>query len=480
MEKSMPAPTYKRASDEAVWSWSGLPYILGALLACLLLVLAIQYGNGYYNVFSFRLLILAVALWILLIPALFWAEATSLAGGRELSHLSTGLVILPAVLVILELRLGLQDQYIYYNQVPFYPTFVAGTVQITILLIATYVLEPFLVKRGGFWQAFVKYRFVFIILLSVILKFATVFASYINLIDVGIMMQESSATLLAGHNPYTTPTAGYGGFNYLPMHLLLPLPFYVLFGDARFGMIIWELVGLGLIYHLAKTELRSARLLRLAELALLLFVWQPRGLFIIEQAWGEPLAVGAVAATFYLWYRQPGGPAGDILLAVLLAVKQYFVYLGLPLFYLYNFSWKRYVTTGLALALMILPFVAWNPTAFYNRNVLHFFGLPIQTNSLGVTAYLWEQGWLIPRWLSPVAAAGVALGVGFLLRRFGLVGYLHTLVLTFFCLFIFGQQAFANYYYLLSFFQVMAIIFFMVYHLAGAEKPPIRPGRGVV
>ena len=446
------------------WSRYNLPYLFGALLACLLLALSIQYGNGYYNIASLRLLLMSVFLWIALIPALFLAESAR-AKEPAAARLSSDLLVLPVVvMVVFELALGLQDQFIYYNQVPFYPTFVTGVTWLVIPLIASYLIPlPYPSLRQ--WLS--KYRFPLLVMLSVLLKVVTVFASYINLIDVGIMMQDSSSALLAGQNPYTTPTAGYGGFNYLPMHLLLSLPFYGLFGDARFGMVMWELIGLAFIYALVKTEL-SLGLRRLAEVIILLFVWQPRALFVIEQAWGEPLAVGAAAAAFYFFYRQPKGPAADIWLAVLLAVKQYLIYMVLPLFILYNFNWKRYAATALAAILIALPFVIWDPVEFYNRNVFHFFNLPIQTTSLGLTAYFWQQhGLLIPRWISPVAAAVVALGAGAGLKRFGVVGYLHTVILSFFCLFIFGQQAFANYYYLLSFFQVMAIIFFILHHFAG-------------
>jgi hypothetical protein len=321
------------------------------------------------------------------------------------------------------------------------------------------------------------------------LKVVAVFASYINKIDVGIMMQESSANLLAGRNPYTTETAGYGGFNYPPLHLLLPLPFYVIFGDTRFGTIFFELIGIGVLYYLVVKALNRwgaegrgevgdassplPRLVILAELAMLIFVLQPRGLFIIEQAWGEPLIVGLAAVTFYFFYYRPGGPGADISFGAMLAIKQYLMYMCFPLFILYELNWKRYAISALAFLLIVVPFIVWNPPEFVNRNVYHFFRLPIQTNALGLTAFFYEYGVLVPRWISPVSAGLVSLGLGILLKRFKILGYLHTVILTYLCLFIFGQQAFANYYYLISFFQVMAIIFFVVYHYAPNPPEPV-------
>lgn len=465
-----PAPTHIAGRDVA-WPWPHFLYFFLGVWSCQMLVLAIQYGNGYYNAFSLELLLFSVGLWLLLIPLLFWAASASRVSTRQPQ---VAAAILPvAALLILQLVLGLQDPYIYYNQIPLYPTFARGVVWIVILLALTYIPDGLKLAGWAGLAPLLRYRFPLLVGLSLGLKFATVFASHINLIDVGIMMQDSSANLLAGRNPFTSPTAGYTGFNYLPMHLLLPLPFYVLFGDTRFGSAILELVGVVFMYRLAHIELGSARLVRLAELVLLLFLWQPRGLFVIEQAWGEPLAVGAAGAAFYFFYRRPAGPLADILLAVLLMVKQYLVYMAFPVAILYGLNWKRYAITGLVCLLIALPFFLWDPAAFYERNVLHFFGLPIQTTSLSLTSYFWERGVLIPRWVSPLASGLVMLGSSLLLRRFGLLGYLHTVILTLLCLFLFGQQAFANYYYLLAFFQAANILFFLLYTFGRTAQPDV-------
>ncbi len=471
MPKDMSPPVKALIDDKAILSWYHLPYLLGAILASFLLVLAIQYGSGYYNYISILFLMISVSLSVLLVPALFLAQVPSTAKKKSRSF-STGTIILfTTIMLILELGLGLQDVYIHYNQIPLFPPFAKGMGWVVVFLVVTYLLEVPDFSGYRIFTTLTRHRFALMILLSVILKIVTVFASYINKIDVGIMMQESSAYLLSGSNPYTSETAGYGGFNYLPLHLLLPLPFYIIFGDTRFGSIVWELIGISVIYKLAKVELFTfPKLIRLVELVILIFVYQPRSLFVIEQAWGEPLVVGAAAVSLYFFYYKPAGPIADILFAAMLVIKQYLVFMCLPLFILYNFNWKRYTMVALAVVLIILPFIIWNPVEFFNRNVLHFFRLPIQTNSLGLTAYFWEQGILIPRWISPVAAGIVALGFGSLLKRFGILGYLHTVILTLLCLFIFGQQAFANYYYLLSFFQVMAFIFFIVHYYAHSNK----------
>jgi hypothetical protein len=81
---------------------------------------------------------------------------------------------------------------------------------------------------------------------------------------------------------------------------------------------------------------------------------------------------------------------------------------------------------------------------------------------------------LIPRWISPLAAGFVVLGLAFWLKRFGILGYLHTLIIGFFTLFLIGQQAFANYYYLIAFLEVTAILFFIVNQISSRNIPAVR------
>lgn len=448
-----------------IWSSAQAGYFLGAILACMLLTLATQYGSGYYNYISIRLLLTSIILSVLLIPALIITQIPSINSKIPGVFSTSALFLFTAVLLILEVVLGLQDNYLHYNQNPFFPDLARILNSIIIFLLAIYFLELF--SPPAWLQKLIplkKYRFRLILLIMIVLKIAAVLSSYHHVNDVDIMVHESIAHLLGGLNPYNTATAGFLGFVYPPLNLLLLLPFYLLFGDIRFGSISWELVGIGLIYQIARTELHPyPKLIELAELAIFIFFLQPRSLFMIEQGCAEPLIVGVLAIFFYAHYLKPTSPISSILLGAALAIKQYLLFMTLPLFILYRFNKKPYLMIGFAFSLFLLPFILWSPFAFYQNTVLHFFQLPIQTNSLGLTAYFSEHGVDVPRWISPIASGLVAGGLGFFLRRLGLLGYLHTLILTFFCLFIFGQQAFANYYYLISFLQMTAIIIFLVH-----------------
>ncbi len=457
--------------SERIWPWPQFLYFLGAVMACLLLTLSIQYGSGYYNYISISLFVASVTLSVLVIPLLFLTKS----GKISPSFTTSTLILFVAVLLILELYLGTQDVYLHYNQNPLFPKFAPGITWLIILLTATYLIGLARFTPQSSWGQTLsnlnQYRFPLILLLALILKITAIFASPTHHIDVGIIMQESSTHLLNGQNPYGTKTAWLDGFDYLPLNLLLPLPFYAILGDTRFGSVFWEMVGILFVYRLAKTELRALpKLVNLAELVILLFFLQPRGLFVIEQSWGEPLMVGAMAVAFYFFYYQPAGPLADVLFGLMLVIKQYLVFMTLPLLILYHRAWKRYLITGLACLAVLLPFILWNPLAFYKMTVLHFMQLPIQTDSLSLTAYFAEYGLLVPRWVSPVAATIVAVGLGLLLSRFGLVGYFQAASLTLLTLFLLGQQAFANYYYLISFMQVLALVFFLVIQFAPSGR----------
>jgi hypothetical protein len=186
------------------------------------------------------------------------------------------------------------------------------------------------------------------------------------------------------------------------------------------------MAGVLFVYRLAKTELRALpKLVNLSELIILLFFLQPRGLFVIEQSWGEPLIVGTMAVAFYFFYYQPAGPLADILFGLMLAIKQYLVFMGLPLVILYHAPGNAtHHQPGLPGD--PVPFILWD------RGVLQ---LPSPTLCNYLSNRLAQfnpsaAGLLIPRWIGPVAATCPAE----LLCRFAWWIFFHAFtLLTLFC-----------------------------------------------
>src|SRR6185437_7177466 len=112
------------------------------------------------------------------------------------------------------------------------------------------------------------------------------------------------------------------GFPYPPLSLLLVLPGYLL-GDFRYA-------------HLAATTLAGALIAlsrpgRIATAAAALFLFTPRGFFVLEAGWTEPMAVLMLAALVFAACRAPR--ASPMIVGLLLVTKQYLV-LAAPLVWL--------------------------------------------------------------------------------------------------------------------------------------------------
>ena len=276
-------------------------------------------------------------------------------------------------------------------------------------------------------------------------------------IDVFVQFQESAQHLLAGLNPYTVPfsdvyhgTHHYGyhtfGYAYLPANLLLQTVAYRLTGDIRYGSIAAEVVVAMALYRVAM----PARGRLAPMLVVLLFLFHPRGLFVIEQGWTEPFIAGAFALFLWLRDRRPGSLWSAAAYGYMLSLKQYLVYFVLHVFMIERRP-KALAAAAATGFLTLVPFLIWNPLSLYTYGVLFQLETPFRPDGLTVVTLLYRLfGFTAGKWL----AAFVGLGVGvYSYWRFlglGLMGYLLAVTLTTFAIFLFGSQAFCNYYYLVS------------------------------
>jgi hypothetical protein len=296
-------------------------------------------------------------------------------------------------------------------------------------------------------------------------------------IDVFVEFQESARHLLAGLNPYTVPvsdvyqgTQDYGyrllGYAYLPANLYLQTAAYALTGDFRYGCIAAEAVVALALYRVAGPGRR------VAMLAVLLFVFHPRGLFVIEQGWTEPFIAGAFALFLWLRERRPAslGPAAAY--GYMLSLKQYLVYFVLHLFMIERRG-KALAIAAVTGALTCVPFLVWDPPSFLTYAVKFQLETPFRPDGLTVVSLLHRLlGLTAGKWLAGLVGLCVA---AFTYRRFqplGLVGYLLSVTLTTFSIFLFGSQAFCNYYYLVS---VLCLFLFAVHARGGPYARKARP-----
>jgi hypothetical protein len=299
------------------------------------------------------------------------------------------------------------------------------------------------------------------------LRFGMLLASPAPVIDVFVEFQESARHLLAGLNPYTVPvsdvyqgTRDYGyqllGYAYLPANLLLQTAAYALAGDFRYGCIAAEAVAAFALYRVARPA--PGRLVPM--LVVLLFLFHPRGLFVIEQGWTEPFIAGTFALFLLLRDRRPESLWPAAAYGYMLSLKQYLVYFVIHLFMIERRG--RAVAVAAATGfLTIVPFLVWDPASFYTYGVRFQLETTFRPDGLTIVALLYRLfGLTAGKWLAALVGFGVAVCT---YRRFlplGLVGYLLAVTLTTFAIFLFGSQAFCNYYYLVS---VLCLFVFAVH-----------------
>jgi len=281
-------------------------------------------------------------------------------------------------------------------------------------------------------------------------------------VDVWSWTQTSVHALLHGVHPYVVRADDvYGGaydlgytntvYPYMPLTLVAHAPTVALFGDYRFGLAlclpitIWLLRSAGRCYHV------DVRVLDLLTLALAL---DPRGVFLVEQGYNEPLLMVAVAAFVYFSARTPDGTAPAIAFLLLPALKQYVV--APALIFLVDL-WRRRLYRALVIGVgaassTVVPFMLWEwrPTLdgilFQVRPSVGF-----RADSLSLTALAWRITGVEPwHWLPEATQLVVGATAFAYLRHLGAGGLLLASAISLFASFLLATQAFLNYYHFVS------------------------------
>lgn len=275
--------------------------------------------------------------------------------------------------------------------------------------------------------------------------------------DVFVFQRDACAALMHGTNPYTmTYPDLYGadgsyvygdglsrdgrllfGFPYMPLTLWWNLIGHVTVGDYRFGQLI--------AVAIAALLIAATRWSRVSILAATMLLFTPRGFFIIEQGWTEPLLVMLLAGTMFCAMRSP--KLLPYAFGMLLASKQYAALL-IPLVPLLT-DWRnwRFHLKAIATACVVtLPLVFWNFSAFWDNAVVLQFRQPFRDDALSFAAALSRAG--VPKLHTAIAVIAALAVAVFCARRANRSGNSFALgvaitALTFFSL---NKQAFANYY----------------------------------
>jgi hypothetical protein len=319
-------------------------------------------------------------------------------------------------------------------------------------VVASYGAERILDRPAPAWVA--RARPVALLLLALVAGIWALHVCPRPRIDVWALDQQAADAWLHGRRVY-----GHGSmtaldtydlkrvidtYDYPPMTLMLSAAAFALTGDTRWAQLVAMLVGAAVLRVFAKRVTASGTL---ADLLMACALFHPSALFVLQQAWGEPLAVPFLAA-FCLAVVAGHDRLAAIALGLLCALKQHLVLYLPALLLVPGLGWSGGAITLAVVAATYLPFAVPSPRGLWESLVLHHLNNPFRPDSLSLPALLSDAGIYLPSWMG-FAATGASLAVlKGMPRRLGPL--LLAASAQFLIFYVLGRQAFCNYYYLLG------------------------------
>lgn len=294
-------------------------------------------------------------------------------------------------------------------------------------------------------------------------------------IDVFTWGAQASDYLLRGMNPYaqryTDVNHGqYGytpGFYYWPAVLLSQTGSRFLFGDIRYTHVLADVVTAIAIWRMG---IRHAVRAAVRDALPLLWLAFPVCLMVVTRSWNDPLLIaGCVVMLAFLLEGQ--FMWAGVALGFACACKQYMIFAALlsGLLALRLGGWPKALRLAASATIVylafVLPFLLWNPSAFVHITVSAMLSLPSRRDAFGVAAWLQAVQVPIPRGMSIVASlSGFALAVWWLATarssESGVAGaWTGGVAVTYALTFLFGQNAFLNYFLFVSAFVLLQVLF---------------------
>lgn len=300
-------------------------------------------------------------------------------------------------------------------------------------------------------------------------------------IDVFTTLDRAAGALLAGANPYSLAYADIydgrydyaAGVAYWPGTVVFTSLSKLVCGDLRGAMLLAELASAALVARVVGRGAGQGAGQGTGLVAAVAVLAFPVGPFVLEQAWVDPLILAWFLGAVALLGRARWGWAGACV-GVAVATKQPAA-LGAVLIggVLLARDRRAALRLGLAAAAafsaLVLPFVLWDAAGLYRMTLQVPLSQAMRTDALTLVALLArEAGVTWPGALSALlyVATLVALGVGLRRRQDGLrpERLLTALGLLYGVVFLFGKQAFANYW-----------AFAALLVLAGRAVAPVAP-----
>jgi hypothetical protein len=314
-----------------------------------------------------------------------------------------------------------------------------------------------------------KNKFIFLILLAIMLRIMIVSYSPAPKIDVFYIFQGGSGAILNGLNPYSQnfqdvysadecraifsdPNCHNDMFAYFPSNLLFFVPAYRFFGDYRYANIILvSLVALFIFYSNRKKGVDPM----ISELISLLILYAPLSLYVLEQGWVDQLSMALLLLSVFLFYYNKY--FAYLVFGIFLASKQYFL---IFLIFLFKnlFKDKKIIISLITFLLILLPFVLWNFKDFLYDTIVFQSLYPVSLHSLSLnTLYKLVINHDLPGFIYLPFISLILLFI-LLKQKEGFINSVYSGTLILYLLFIINR-GFANYYYFVSLMIILLIIF---------------------
>jgi hypothetical protein len=431
----MLATLYARARTySAPWLTVASILLLGTLLHA---------TNGAFRPWAVPALLATALLWWLLV-----------VGSPAVTPDSWALHALALLVLVAEAAIVAGNPHIFYVQAPLRALVLKRTLTAFALVVAALgvwsLLRPHQqrLRTRWFWAAA---AFLFAARISVL---AISPRPHIDVFTSGTLGAEY---LWNGLNPYAQKYPDlYGGlyrydpvFFYPPTYLVLAAFGYVM-GDIRWANIAAEAITVGAALSFARDHATP----HMARSLWLLWLCFPVYLFMIEQAWVDPIVLAPVAWGMRALSRRQYAWAG-VAFGLSLGVKQSMVLMNaLCLAWVFRTAGLRAALgfgawAGLATAAAYVPFLIWDRHALIQSLVTTILETAHRMDALTVSAWFHYLGVADVRvWLTRFASA-FSLGavVWLALRARRLSDLTSVVTLTYFVVFLCGYQAFCNYYW---------------------------------
>jgi len=281
-------------------------------------------------------------------------------------------------------------------------------------------------------------------------------------IDVWVYAKKGADFLLNGVNPYGEyyPDLYNGKYELTHGYCYWPFPAYMytlsrfLFDDVRWILVLGKILEAGGIWQLASQQSTSRRLLYIVS-----WLSFPVSYFVLEQSWTDGLIIPGIF-WFAYYLKNDSWKKAAIILGVMCISKQYMIFLAvLSFFYIWNkykvlASIKYFLITGVTSILIALPFLIWDFSLFWQKSVVDLLSLGFREDALSWIAYFYRfhHFYIKGEWTALLYGGGTIVLSLLLLRckmsqLEKLFGYF---VIIYCVVFLFGKQAFCNYYFMLA------------------------------